>query len=410
LNLDFTLGTLDDRITFTRATTATYFDKDGVLTSAASGEARFDYDPSTLAPRGLLIEEQRANLFQRSEEFDNAYWTKTRSSITADTIVAPNGTLTGDKLVEDTSASASHPLVSSGVSISVGAVISFSVFAKAAERTALVLRVNNASDSIWCAFNLSTGVVGTAANSGTGSGATGSIVNVGNGWYRCTLSGIASSTAASVQAIMYPAVSTTDPTNTSIIYTGDGTSGIFIWGAQLEAGAFATSYIPTTTTALTRNADAASMTGTNFSDWYNAAEGTFYIDWVRDTTSGTATGGGSSVPRIFATGTSGTGVQQFRLFSSTGAETTGPSTYIASNWAVNQQNRHAIAYKVNDNAVVRNGGAAATDTTSTAVTGVDMLSLGQNTSGTGNSGQLYISRFAYYPTRLSNEQLQALTV
>jgi len=77
LNLDFTASnTLDSRITFTRATTATYFNSSGVLSTAASGEARFDYNPTTLAARGLLIEEQRTNSELYSEDFANAHWQK----------------------------------------------------------------------------------------------------------------------------------------------------------------------------------------------------------------------------------------------------------------------------------------------------------------------------------------------
>ena len=398
LLLDFAnTGRLDPRITFTRASSATFFDSAGVLQTAASGAARFTYDPATLQPQGLLIEEQRTNLTLYSEELDNAAWTKSNSTITANAVVSPDSTVDADKLVEDT-ANSTHA-IDQILSFTSGTSYTVSVYVKAAERpTVQLVLYGTAFNESRTWFNLATGVATTT----TGAVTSAFVINVGNGWYRVGVT--QSATATSTGSLSFRIWN-----GTTALYTGDGTSGIFLWGAQLEAGAFPTSYIPTTTTAFTRNADAASMTGTNFSSWYNAAEGTFYVDWVRDTTSGAVGGGGNSVPRIFATGTSGTGVQQLRLFGSTGAEVTGPSTYMASTWAVNQQNKHAIAYKVDDNAVVRNGGAAVTDTTSTAVTGVDMLSLGQNTTGVGNSGQLYISRFAYYPTRLPNATLQALT-
>jgi hypothetical protein len=405
LLLDFAnAGKLDPRVTFSRSTTATYFNSLGVLTTANNNVARFDYDPSTLAPLGLLIEEQRTNLLTYSADFANAAWTKTRSSITSNTIVAPDGTLTGDKLVEDASASASHPLISTGATISVGSNTSFSVFAKASERTAIVLRVNNAADSIWCAFNLSTGTVGTAANSGTGSGATGSIISVGNGWYRCTVSGVTSTTAASVQAIIYPAVSTTDPTNTSIIYTGDGTSGIFIWGAQLEAGAFATSYIPTTTTALTRNADVASMTGTNFSSWYNASEGTLYVDAARgadvDSTIATIAVGATTADRIQIHSAT---ASEYRVTYRTGNVEQAALVMSSSTNAP----KIAATIKTNDLAASINGGAAVTDTSATLAT-YDTLYIGAR-----SDSAIYwngaIRRIAYYPVRATNAQLQALT-
>jgi hypothetical protein len=211
-------------VTFTRASSGTFVGSDGVIKTAVT------------------------NLLLRSEEFDNASWTKTRSSITANAEIAPNGTTTADKLVEDSSASASHPLISTSVSFTAGATLSLSVYVKASERTSVVLRINNGSDSVWCAFNLATGTVGTVANSGTGSGAAGSIQNVGNGFYRCTLTGVCSSTASTGICVIYPAVSSTDPSNTSIVYTGDGTSGLFIWGAQLEQSSTVGEYIPTTST------------------------------------------------------------------------------------------------------------------------------------------------------------------
>ena len=101
LNLNFTTGTLDSRITFTRSTTGSYYNSAGVLSTAAINAPRFDYDPVTLESVGLLIEESRTNLLTYSEQFDNAVWTKSNASITANAIIAPDGTLTADKLVED---------------------------------------------------------------------------------------------------------------------------------------------------------------------------------------------------------------------------------------------------------------------------------------------------------------------
>ena len=99
---------LDPRITFTRASTGTYVGSNGTLRTAGINEARFDHSPLTLESLGLLVEEARTNLLLRSEEFDNASWTKTRSSVTANAITAPDRTLTGDKLIDSTDASASH--------------------------------------------------------------------------------------------------------------------------------------------------------------------------------------------------------------------------------------------------------------------------------------------------------------
>ncbi len=200
-----------DLITFTRSTTGTYFDSAGVLRSAA------------------------VNLAVRSEEFDNAVWTKTRSSITADSEIAPNGTLTADKIVEDTTASATH-LVSLGSGIIAGNTYTYSVYAKPAGRDWIVLSPGGSWGFAW--FNISSGTVGTVTSGG--SSATAAIQSVGNGWYRCSVTATAVDNRG-LQILMSTG-------NNVVTYTGDGTSGVFLWGAQLEAGSVATNYIPTTAT------------------------------------------------------------------------------------------------------------------------------------------------------------------
>jgi hypothetical protein len=167
----------------------------------------------------LLLEPQRTNLALYSEDFDNAAWAKTRCSITANSVVSPDGNTTADTLVEDTTASATHP-VSQGVTLTAAAQ-TFSVYAKAANRSWIqIALLSTANASAY--FNLSNGTVGTV-----GSAATASIVSVGNGWYRCV---ITATTAAGANTLgIYPA--SADATN---VYTGNGTASIYIWGAQCE--------------------------------------------------------------------------------------------------------------------------------------------------------------------------------
>jgi len=399
-------GVLDPRVTFTRASTATYFDSAGVLTSAAINAPRFDYNPATLAARGLLIEEQRTNLMLYSEQFDNAWWTKTRCSITADATNAPTGTAVADKLVEDTSVNLSHPLISTTVTLSGTTVHSFSVFAKAAERTAMVLRINAGADGIYGSFNLSTGAVGTVFNSGTGSGATLSIQNVGNGWYRCTLTGICSSTSTTPTGVIYPAVSTTDPAGTSIVYTGDGTSGIFVFGAQLEAGAFPTSYIPTTTTALTRSADVASVN--TLSPWFNATAGTLYAQVSLITVSNDAN-------RFVAALSDGTTANYIGVFRQTDQQPVGQVQTSAGTqaalgagavWTTTASRKLALSYATNDFKFCTNGGTVFTDTAGTVPT-VTQLQLGLIGSSFRVNG--WLERVTFYPRVLSSAELQAIT-
>lgn len=236
LRLDFVNShRLDPRITFSRASTATRVNPLGLVEVTASGAPRFDFDPVTKASRGLLVEEQRVNLLTYSENFDNAYWTKSNSSITNNAIIAPSGNLNGFKLVENTALSSHH--VQSPQSFVLDTYYSASIYVKAGERTQIRFTgANTATYEANAFFDLSTGTVSSV------SAGTAKIVPVGNGWYRCTISGVAKATAfTNLQVYLVS-------TGTTITYTGNGTSGIYIWGIQIETGTFATSYIPSTVT------------------------------------------------------------------------------------------------------------------------------------------------------------------
>jgi hypothetical protein len=242
LNLDFANSqAVDSRITFTRASAATLTDAQGILKTIRDNKPRIDFNGNTGECRGLLIEEQRTNLVTYSEEFSYG-WGKTASSVIPNIIVAPNGTITASKLVEDTTAAVYHytqrgaPL---GGSVDSSPYV-FSIFAKAGERNRLRLFDNNQNTSGDSTFNLSTGTVVQG---------TGTITSVGNGWYRCTIYPLKNySTNSNVFVLL-------DNGSTSS-YTGNGTSGLFIWGAQIEAGTFPTSYVPSTTTFTSRASSA----------------------------------------------------------------------------------------------------------------------------------------------------------
>lgn len=204
---------------YTATTTAPITNYIPVLQTAASGVARFDHNPTTGESLGLLVEEQRTNLVTYSEDFANAAWTKSNSSITSNTIVAPDGTLTGDKLVEDT-ANSNHS-VRNPVTVVSGSTYTASVYFKAAERTQSSFEIFTGASVYKIIVDLSTGTF--VSQSGTGSYV---ITSVGNGWYRVAITAVASSTT--LNAFIYPAVAG------STTYTGNGYSGVFIWGAQLE--------------------------------------------------------------------------------------------------------------------------------------------------------------------------------
>jgi hypothetical protein len=396
---------LDPRITFTRTSSATRTNETGLVEVVPANAPRFDhsYDPVSGSVRslGLLVEEQRTNLITYSEDFNDASWAKTRSSVITDTIVAPDGFLTADKLVEDTSASLSHA-VGKNITFVAGSVLTLSVFVKSAERNFVILRYNTAvQDNMYAAFDLSTGQTGSTAVSGTASVSSTSIQSFGNGWYRCVVSGVPSTTQTSVLALIHTAVSATDPSNTSIIYTGDGTSGIYIWGAQLEAGAFPTSYIPTTTSTVTRTADNVSMVGENFSSWYNQNEGTLYSKLNTNP---------NSAPISFDIGSVGTRMQIFINSSnilSNAYFSSGNSIVSFLKGTVGDFFKIATTYKLNDYAISRDGDDITTDTDAEVLPFTKLIlgSLGNNTfKMTG-----HISQLTYYPRRLTNAQLVTLT-
>ena len=255
-------------VTFTRSSNGTFVDSAGVLQTAATDVPRFDHNPTTGESLGLLVEEQRTNLLQRSEEFDNAIWTKSACSATANSINAPDGAATADFVVEN-SASAIHRVTLPSISFTASTVYTVSIFAKSTNRN-LYINANTAI-AARASFNLATGAINVI---GAGSAA---ITAYANGWYRCSVTGTAPSTQTTGGFFQL----NTNALAADETYTGDGTSGIYIWGAQLEAGAFPTSYIKNVDTAagVTRNADVCSITNANLLPWFTSFdEHTFYAE------------------------------------------------------------------------------------------------------------------------------------
>lgn len=387
---------------YTATTTAAITNYIPALQTAASGVARFDHNPTTDESLGLLIEESRTNLLTYSEQLNNAAWTKTNSSVTANIIVAPDGTLTADKLVEDTTLN-NHDVRQSVTTTA--ADHSFSVYLKASERQFVLLW--NATANFGRVFNLSTGTV-----SGTVTGvtqATASISSIGNGWYRCTITGTC--TAANNNFRVY---AMTDATTFS--YTGDGYSGVYIWGAQLEAGAFATSYIPTVASTVTRAADAASMTGTNFSSWYAADQGTMYVEYDRLNAVSASTYGYPYVFSIYASASGASNNISFQGRVSQGeyldvnanGTTQARIAALGATLAANTFGKVIATYKVNDFATSGNAGTVATDTSGLVPATMNTVVFGNSYAGSEPSNG-HIRKFAYYPTRVTNVQLQGLT-
>jgi hypothetical protein len=236
-------------------------------------------------------------------------------------------------------------------------------------------------------FNLTTGA---ATNIGTG---VGSAVSVGNGWYRCSV--VVTTTGI---RFYIPSSSST--------FAGNGTSGIYLWGAQLEAGSFATSYIPTVASQVTRSADVATMTGANFSNWYNQNEGTFV---TRTSRLSTAALDGISVSAYTDAN------NNIELFARTADNRllvfNGGATQVnlidTGKVVANVPFTTAAAYALNNYALTTNGGTVLTDASATVPTAV-ALGIGSRSGGLIYNG--HIRSITYYNYRMPNALLQRITV
>ncbi|WP_444429565.1 phage head spike fiber domain-containing protein [Rhodobacter capsulatus] len=246
--LDFERHFLSHPLALTRATSATYADALRAVQTAPADTPRYDY---STGKRALLLEASATNLLPNSAQFEAASWGKTRASVLANAALAPNGTMTADKLVEDTSNN-SHFVARTGTQIAAGTSVTASIFVKAAERRWFALVTADSANAFRTTyFDLQTGTLGVVSQGAAGHVAQ--IVAAGNGWYRCS---VTQTQAASGNFNFYPSVASA---NGATSYPGDGASGLYLWGAQLEAGAAVSSVIPTEAAAVTRAADLASV-------------------------------------------------------------------------------------------------------------------------------------------------------
>lgn len=365
LNLDFTKGILDSRITFTRNSTATYFGSDGLLKTAGINQPRFDYDPITRQPKGLLIEEPRSNLLTYSEQFDNAAWTKIGTTVVANNTIAPDGSLTADTI---TFSSGGYIYQTIYPSFSAGTAYTFSIYTK-----------NSVRALTW----------GGATPAGTDAW---SVTSIGNGWYRQSLTRTFTNagTGATVQALMNDAY--------------QGTGSFVYWGAQLEQGAFPTSYIPTTSTQTTRNRDVSYI---SVDSWFSmSGEGTLYaeIDCRNNIISTNYTFFGLYGSSSLINGDD----KGFVLYNSFNYLTRNPTSTQPSFGFQIGNNKIAISMDVNGKYGTKNGETIKTSLGNglNNVLGAAFFSFG------GNSGSLVchtVKKIAYYPKRLTDIQLQEIT-
>lgn len=398
LLLDFAnVERLDPRITFTRASNATYFDANGVLQTASSGVARFDHNPTTLESLGLLIEEQRTNSIRNNTMQGAVAGTPGTMPTNYSTFTSLTG-LTRQVVGTGTEDGISYVDVKVSGTPSGSGI--FGIYFETATGVAAL------SGQTWTSSNFCKLVAGsmtgiTQINNTIAENNSGGTYLTGNSTaFTPTSSSLSSQRRSHTRTLNNASTVFVFPYY-DLILTGVAIDFTLRIGLpQLELGAFATSVIPTTTAAATRNADVATMTGTNFSSWYNATEGTLYVDGV-PVLNGTnvlcAINNGTNDEAINIYWNSNLVQFQVRDNSTTQASITGSRTVPF---------KVAGAYKANDFSAACNDTSLGVDLLGTVPT-PDQMRIGNLTGGSFVNG--HIRRIAYYPVRLGDAQLQALT-
>ena len=391
LKLDFANArALDPRITFTRASTATYVGRDGLIKTAGEDEARFDHDPATGESLGLLIEDSRTNLLPQSQQYTSTYWNDLTTLPTGWTTTAgpaPDGTDTV------TTWNSGNQIYEANVSYSVGPQYTASVFVK---------DMTGGGGSVRLGPDHTTDYVGgdprvtfqpsTQSFTTVGSGVQGyGYHEYPNGWYR----------------VWFKYTLSVSDNIFNIVQLGAYNIGI--WGAQVEEGAFPTSYIPTSGATVTRAKDEVLITGERFESWINKNEGTWLIDFRLI---GAAAGllsisnTGASVNERYMMWNIATDGQVSAAVVDGGVLQTNNSISFTPGQTT-QFTKAIFAVKENDFAITANGLTPVTDNSGTVYNSPTQLRFAYGNGA--NTPYAHFKTCIYYPKRLTNAQLQTLT-
>jgi len=370
-------------LTFTRASTATRVNSAGLIESVATGVPRIDF---TSGCGKLLLEPQRSNSALYSSEFDNAYWVKSNATITANSTTSPDGTTNADTFLK-TSALNTVSQVSKGIITSTG-TYTFSVFLKDINSENVLLRLDANGNTCNTTFTF-------ASKTFVSSGAnflSASYQELTNGWFRLMLTGNVTATNF-VQAVT--------------LYSNAINSSLYLYGFQVEAGSYPTSYIPTTTTAVTRVADSANKSG--ISSLIGQTQGTIFFELVIGASDS------SSVSRNIGGISDGTGSNRIEIyrFNNTiqydnitlGANQFSGIVFTLANF--NTPLKIAISYSLNNVKTFINGVLVNTDVTA-LIPACSNLQVGVGRGGSAPYGGLVQSSMLF-PTAKSDAELIALT-
>jgi hypothetical protein len=373
-------------MTVTRATTATRVNSAGLIESVANNIPRLDYLNSSCP--SLLVEPQRTNLCPTSSNFGVTLFNVT---VSRNVVTAPNGNNEADRLL-DNNANDEHLLSQNYSSITNGTTYTYSCFFKSDGTGGRAVIRTYVGNWVYAVYNLNNGTVAF-----TDGSLTASIQNFGNGWYRCILT----TTAVMDYTPMVTQIGVANSSN-QYVYQGTSNLGLYFHGYQVEQGSYVTSYIPTTSTAITRNADVISKTG--ISSLIGQTEGAMYVDF--DYTKNTSS---SSIVSLINTSVSNSIF--FETFNDilyltiiTGGSLVCQIPFIA---LTNQNYKIAVGYKLNDIVFYVNGVQIGVDTSAT-IPATNQIQLGFLT-GSFVEQKTNIKSIALFKTRLTNSELQSLT-
>ena len=361
---------------FSRNTVATRINKDGLIETVAVGKSRLNYPLIDGVVNGCpshLLEPERLQKIQYSEDFSNAAWSKGNSTVTANQAISPDGSQTAD-LLQLTSAGGN---VYDGVGGS--GDYAFSVFAKYVDAQFIRLR----STGSYAYFDIQNGSVGSTINVSSTK-----IEDYGNGWYRCTVVGNNTNSLAQIF------VSDTDGSNT-------GTGSVYLWGAQLEQGSYATSYIPNygTSAGITRSAETAN--GAGDASTFNDSEGVLMAEISALADDGT---------NRYISLSDGSTSNRVNIFFDSSNDLRGYYNGLSGSISINIDttinNKIAFKYKSGDSGFWVNGVEVATRADSLSLVGLDSISLdlGSGSDFYGNTKQIQ-----YFDSALNDSDLETIT-
>ena len=370
---------------FERDSIATRVNKEGLIEVVGNNIPRIDYTDS--ADGVLLLENSSTNLITYSEDFSNSFWTKSGVSVSNNNL-SPDGNDNAFKLTEN-SANSTHFIYSPNLTVSNGATLTTSIFVKSAGRDWFLLQESTTDYGYY--FN--NGQVGSAF----GSPLNYKIDKLANGWYKYSITTVTTNTNGRLKLQLAES-------DGVITYQGDGESGIYVWGAQLEQISYPASYIPTSGSTVPRAAETANGSGN--SEVFNDSEGVLFAN--------TATLQEGVTEKIISLSDGTTSNNIYFSFSGT-ANTiyslviSGGSTQASLSTTVSQiqPNKLLIKYKSNDISFWLNGFKVGFDTSANTPSGLKNLSFSYPTNAINFYGKT--KEVGYYDTALTDEELEYMT-